>query len=56
MLTIRRRIDINTNPKIGSMWMWRGWVAEAVAPDTDNKRDLAGSLNRRTGELTLTGP
>ncbi len=47
-------VDINTNPKIGSMWMRRGEQAEVVTPGTNEKRYLSGSLSWRTGELTLT--
>lgn len=47
-------VDINTNPKIGSMWMLRGQQAEVETPGTNTKRYLAGSLNWRTGELNLT--
>ncbi len=47
-------VDINTNPKIGSMWMRRGEQAEVVTPGNNVKRYLAGSLNWRTGELLLT--
>jgi transposase len=47
-------VDVNTNPKIGSMWMTRGDQAEVVTPGTNEKRYLAGSLDWRTGRLTLT--
>lgn len=47
-------VDINTNPKIGSMWMWRGVQVEVVTPGNNEMRYLAGSLNWRTGELILT--
>ncbi len=47
-------VDINTNPKIGSMWMWRGQQAEVVTPCNNVKRYLSGSLNWWTGELILT--
>ena len=47
-------VDINTNPKIGSMWMWRGIQAEVVTPGNNVKRYLSGSLNWRTGELIPT--
>jgi putative transposase len=47
-------VDINTNPKIGSMWMRKGHQAEVVTPGTNVKRYLAGSLNWRSGELILT--
>jgi len=46
-------VDINTNPKIGSMWMRRGQQAEVVTPGTNTKRYLAGSLNWRTGALIV---
>jgi putative transposase len=47
-------VDVNTNPKIGSMWMRRGQQAKVVTPGTNTKRYLAGSLNWRTGALMLT--
>ena len=47
-------VDINTNPKIGSMWMFNGQQAEVVTPGNNEKRYLAGSLDWRTGRLTLT--
>lgn len=47
-------VDINTNPKIGSMWMKRGCQAEVVTPGNNTKRYFAGSLNWRTGQLILT--
>jgi transposase len=49
-------VDINTNPKIGAMWMRRGQQAEVVTPGTNVKRHLAGSLNWRTGQLILSEP
>jgi putative transposase len=49
-------VDINTNPKIGTMWMRRGHQAEVVTPGNNSKRYLAGSLNWRTGELILSEP
>jgi transposase len=49
-------VDINTNPKIGSMWMRRGQQAEVVTPGTNVKRYLAGSLNWRTGKLLVSSP
>jgi putative transposase len=47
-------VDVNTNPKIGSMWMRRGAQAAVVTPGNNVKRYLSGSLNWRTGELVLT--
>ena len=47
-------VDVNTNPKIGSMWMRRGEQAEVITPGNNVKRYLAGSLHWQTGELILT--
>src|SRR6266850_2516613 len=47
-------VDINTNPKIGAMWMRCGQQAELRTPGTNEKRYLAGSLNWRTGALIVT--
>jgi putative transposase len=47
-------VDINTNPKIGSMWMLKGQQAEVMTPGTNTKRYLAGSLDWRTGRLRMT--
>jgi transposase len=47
-------VDVNTNPKIGAMWMFRGQQAQVETPGTNEKRYLAGSLNWRTGEVILT--
>jgi len=47
-------VDINTNPKIGAMWMFRGQQAQVETPGTNEKRYLAGSLNWRTGDAILT--
>ena len=49
-------VDVNTNPKIGSMWMRKGQQAEVVTPGTNTKRYLAGSLNWRTGDVVLSEP
>jgi transposase len=47
-------VDINTNPKIGAMWMRKGQQAELPTPGTNDKRYLAGSVNWRTGALFWT--
>ncbi|HKB41468.1 MAG TPA: IS630 family transposase [Gemmataceae bacterium] len=47
-------VDINLNPKIGSMWMRRGQQAEVETPGDNRKRYLAGSMNWRTGTLWVT--
>ena len=52
--TFQDEVDINTNPKIGSMWIRRGMQAEVETPGTNEKRYLSGSLNWWTGELILT--
>jgi len=50
-------VDLNLNPKIGSMWMRRGQQAEVPTPGDNVKRYLAGSLHWRTGTLIGTeGP
>jgi transposase len=47
-------VDINTNPKLGGMWMRRGQQAGVATPGTNAKRYLGGALNWRTGALVLT--
>lgn len=47
-------VDINLNPKIGSMWMRKGQQAEVETPGNNEKRYLAGSMNWRTGTLWVT--
>lgn len=47
-------VDVNLNPKIGSMWMRRGQQAEVETPGDNVKRYLAGSMNWRTGALLVT--
>jgi transposase len=47
-------VDINTNPKIGSMWMRKGQQAQVETPGDNAKRYLAGSMNWRTGTLWVT--
>jgi putative transposase len=47
-------VDVNLNPKIGSMWMPKGRQAAVQTPGTNQKRYLAGSVNWRTGGLFTT--
>jgi transposase len=47
-------VDINLNPKIGSMWMRKGQQATVETPGNNEKRYLAGSMNWRTGTLWVT--
>ncbi len=50
-------VDLNLNPKIGCMWMFKGRQAKVVTPGDNNKCYLAGSLHWRTGKLMTTeGP
>lgn len=47
-------VDINTNPKIGSMWMVRGQQAKVETPGNNEKRYISGSIHWRTGQVFLT--
>jgi putative transposase len=47
-------VDINTNPKIGSMWMRRGEQATVATPGNNEKRYLSGSIHWRTGRVFVT--
>jgi putative transposase len=50
-------VDVNLNPDIGCMWMYRGQQAKVVTPGDNAKCYLAGSLHWRTGVLfTTEGP
>src|SRR3954447_12887501 len=47
-------VDINTNPKIGSMGMVRGEQAKVETPGNNEKRYLSGSIHWRTGRVFIT--
>jgi transposase len=47
-------VEINTNPEIGRMWMFRGRQATVPTPGTNTKRHLAGSMHWRTGQMFVT--
>ena len=47
-------MDINTNPKIGSMWMVKGQQAKVETPGNNEKRYLSGSIHWRTGQVFVT--
>jgi putative transposase len=47
-------VDINTNPKIGAMWMVKGNQAKVETPGNNEKRYLSGSIHWRTGQVFLT--
>jgi transposase len=47
-------VDINTNPKIGSMWMVKGQQAKVETPGNNEKRYLSGSIDWRTGQVLIT--
>jgi transposase len=49
-------VDVNLNPKIGSMWMRKGEQAEVITPGNNVKRHVAGSLHWRTGKLLVSAP
>jgi transposase len=50
----RDEVDINTNPKIGPMWMAKGRQAEVETPGNNEKRLVSGSIRWRTGQVFLT--
>jgi transposase len=47
-------VDVNSNPKIGCMWMRKGKQAQVLTPGTNQKKYLAGSLDWRSGKLVAT--
>jgi transposase len=47
-------VDLNLNPKIGSMWMRQGQQAQVATPGDNEKRYVAGSQHWRTGQVILT--
>jgi len=47
-------VEVNTNPKVGCMWMRKGQQAVVETPGTNEKRLLAGSIHWRTGRVVLT--
>ncbi len=47
-------VDINTNPKIGSMWMAKGYQATVATPGNNEKRYLSRSIHWRTGQVFIT--
>lgn len=49
-------VDVNLNPKIGSMWMPQGEQAEVLTPGNNVKRYLSGSLVWRTNTLLVSPP
>lgn len=49
-------VDLNLNPKIGSMWMKKGQQAEVVTPGNNRKCHVAGSLIWGTGTLLVSRP
>jgi len=47
-------VEVNTNPKVGCMWMRKGQQAAVETPGTNEKRLLAGSIHWRTGRVIVT--
>jgi hypothetical protein len=54
VVVFQDEVDVNTNPKIGVMWMRRGEQARVVTPGTNQNAYVAGSLNWRTGRMVTT--
>ena len=46
-------VDVNLNPKVGSMWM-KGQQADVETPGNNEKRYLAGTIHWRTGQVFVT--
>lgn len=53
-VVVTDEVDVQLNPKIGCMWMFRGQQAQVVTPGDNAKRYLAGSWHWRTGKLFPT--
>ena len=49
-------VDLQLNPKIGSMWMKKGEQAEVITPGNNRKCHVAGSLVWSTGTLLVSPP
>jgi transposase len=49
-------VDLNLNPKIGSMWMRTGEQATVETPGNNHKCHVAGSLVWKTGTLLVSDP
>lgn len=49
-------MNINTNPKIGSMWMRPGQQAKMITLGTNVKRYLAGSVYWRSVKSLVSEP
>src|SRR3954449_12830639 len=47
-------VEVNTNPEIGRMLMFKGRQAKVQTPGTNRKRHLAGSMHWRTAQVFLT--
>src|SRR5215467_13698596 len=44
-------VEVNTNPEIGRMWMFKGRQATVQTPGKNRKRHLAGSMHWRTAQV-----
>jgi putative transposase len=47
-------VDIDLNPRIGSMYMKKGYQPLILTPGTNQKRYIAGAVNSRTGKIIYT--
>jgi transposase len=48
-------LDIPLLPKVGYQWMPKGEQVEVLTPGTNEKRSLAGALDRQTGTIVHRG-
>lgn len=47
-------VDLNTNPKLGAMWMPKGQQAKVLTPGDNAKRYCCGSLSWASGRILAT--
>jgi transposase len=47
-------VDLNTNPKLGAMWMRKGHQAKVLTPGDNAKRYLCGSMSFVSGQILAT--
>jgi transposase len=47
-------VDLNTNPKLGGMWMRKGHQAKVLTPGDNAKRYCCGSMSWVSGQILVT--
>jgi putative transposase len=47
-------VDLNTNPKLGAMWMPKGQQAKVLTPGDNAKQYLCGSMSFLSGQVLAT--